>query len=262
MLQLRCRIDGEDRTFSLAGDRVRIGRGADNEVRLSDPSVSRNHAVIEREGGGWVIRDLGSTNGTRLDGERVPRGVLAPGATLQIGAFVLRLEDVSGTMEVGAGESRDGPARRPEGTGFEGAENTAVTAGPPPPSPPPPPAPSRIPNASIVRPLRDFASAYGLEGKEPPPAAAPSSEVSEVAYGDRVFGFLTRLAQLLIEAEEVSEVLERVLSIAFEALPVERGFILLQDPEGHTVCELARFGGRSCTGRRRGCRSPGPFSRR
>ncbi|MGD2115848.1 MAG: adenylate/guanylate cyclase domain-containing protein, partial [Acidobacteriota bacterium] len=100
----------------------------------------------------------------------------------------------------------------------------------------------RIPNASIVRPLREFTSAYGLEGEGPPPAAAPSSEVSEVAYGDRIFGFLTRLARLLIEAEEVPEVLERVLSIAFEALPVERGFILLQDREGRAVCELARFG--------------------
>jgi adenylate cyclase len=244
MLQLRGLVDGADRTFPLTGEQVRIGRGPDNEVRLSDPSVSRHHAVVERGREGWMIRDLGSTNGTRLNGERVERAPLGAGGTVQIGAFTLTVEDANG------GGARGEAWGRPEQAALEQIENTAVTD---PPvadgSPPsgegpsrPSPESSRIPNASIVRPLRDFTSAYGLEGKSPPPAAAPSGEASEVAYGDRVFGFLTRLAQLLIEAEEVSEVLERVLSIAFEALPVERGFILLQDHRGDPVCELARFG--------------------
>ncbi len=206
MLQLRGWIDGEDRTFSLVGDRVRIGRGPDNEVRLPDPSVSRDHAVIELAADGPVVCDLESTNGTRLNGEPVRRAPLGAGDAVGIGAFTLTVEEAT------EGGSRIG-------------------------------AFSRVPNASIVRPLRDFASAYGLEGEAPPPAA-PSSEVDEGAYGDRVFGFLTRLAQLLIEADEVSEVLARVMAIAFEALPVERGFILLQDGDGRTVCQLARFGER------------------
>jgi len=229
MLQLRCRIDGADRTFHLVGEKVRIGRGPDNEIRLSDPSVSRHHALLERTASGWTIRDLESTNGTRVNRERVRQGELGPGDGLKIGAFDLEVEEVT-----------EG------GTVIEPVDQAEQTAVGPPPTPAfrsPAPDIARVPNASIVRPLRDFTSAYGLTEAERP-AEPERRDDSEIAYGNRVFGFLTRLAQLLIRADEVPQVLERVMEIAFDALPVERGFILLQDRDGRTVCELAREGDR------------------
>lgn len=93
MIQLRCRIDGSLRTFPLAGEEVRIGRGPGNEIRLPDPSVSRHHAVLERDPRGWMIRDFESTNGTRHNGARVQRAAIAPGDRLKIGAFELAVED-------------------------------------------------------------------------------------------------------------------------------------------------------------------------
>jgi|GEM_PF-151186 len=248
MYQLRCRIDGSERTFPLVGEQVRIGRGPENEVRLPDPSVSRHHAVIERSGGAdasggagsahgpWAVRDLDSTNGTRVNGARIEQAPLGPGDELRIGAFALRVEEVT-----------DGGTPVTQGSGTDWRERTEPAPPPPPPTTPTvqrsPAEVSGVPNASIVRPLADFTSDYGLAGEEPAAEKADREE-HEVAYGNRVFGFLTRLAQLLITAEAVPEVLERVMDIAFEALPVERGFILLQDREGRTVCELARFGER------------------
>ncbi len=271
MLQLRCRIDGAERTYPLVGERIRIGRGPANEVRLLDPSVSRHHAVIERREetvpgaeadvaprvSTWIVRDLGSTNGTRVNGERIDGGPLAAGDDLRIGAFDLQVEEVTeggsllGPRPPADWTERTKPAPPPPETAPTGTP-TGASAPPPLPAPrtPGPRHPvdvSHLPNASIVRPLADFTSDYGLSGEHEAPARATeraAADESEVAYGNRVFGYLTRLAQLLITAEAVPDVLERVVEIAFEALPVERGFILIQDRDGRPVCELARFGDR------------------
>jgi ABC-type multidrug transport system ATPase subunit len=67
---------------------VVIGRaGAD--IELDNPAVSRRHAVVEREGGGHAIHDLGAMNGTFVDGRRVSRAPLAKGAVVRIGPFKL-----------------------------------------------------------------------------------------------------------------------------------------------------------------------------
>ncbi|MEU9980035.1 FHA domain-containing protein [Streptomyces sp. NPDC050856] len=78
----------------LHGGQIRIGRSADADVPLDDPDVSRLHcAVTVSEDGRVTVADLGSTNGTTLDGEEVgPRPVrLAPGALLRLGESSLRL---------------------------------------------------------------------------------------------------------------------------------------------------------------------------
>ena len=50
---------------------VTIGTLGDSDLALTDPTVSRNHAVVEEKADGYLLRDLGSTNGTYLDGVKV-----------------------------------------------------------------------------------------------------------------------------------------------------------------------------------------------
>lgn len=57
--------------FRLERPVVHLGRGAHNDVRLTDDSVSGSHATLTRRGGGWVLLDLGATNGTYVEGERI-----------------------------------------------------------------------------------------------------------------------------------------------------------------------------------------------
>jgi hypothetical protein len=79
------RVDGE----------LSIGRGADVSVMLNDPSVSRRHASIAVVNGVPVLRDLGSTNGTFVNGERVETRTLSAGDRLTFGNTEMRIESAA-----------------------------------------------------------------------------------------------------------------------------------------------------------------------
>jgi hypothetical protein len=72
---------------ALSGDRLTIGKDPSNDLTIdSDATVSRLHAVLERFSSGWVLRDVGSRNGTFVNGERVfGERVLRPGDEVRIG---------------------------------------------------------------------------------------------------------------------------------------------------------------------------------
>jgi FhaA, N-terminal domain/FHA domain len=82
-------VRGVDHDVVLRGDRSVIGRLSSCDICLSDANASREHAAFEREGNGWAIRDLGSTNGTIVNGQRVPRQRLKDGDLIVIGVTEL-----------------------------------------------------------------------------------------------------------------------------------------------------------------------------
>jgi hypothetical protein len=71
-----------------------IGRSIECDCVVNDPSVSRRHAQLRRAGEAWLLRDLGSSNGTRLNGVRVTEETeVRPGDHLGLGAVRYRLGD-------------------------------------------------------------------------------------------------------------------------------------------------------------------------
>jgi FHA domain len=84
---LELRRSGGIEPVVLDGDRVTIGAEDSNRVCLADDgTVSRLHAVVENYGSGWAVRDVGSRNGTYVNGRRVlGEQVLHPGDELRIG---------------------------------------------------------------------------------------------------------------------------------------------------------------------------------
>jgi DNA-binding NtrC family response regulator len=88
------------RVFELKAGETHIGKGPDNDVVIPDATVSRAHCVIARDGDQWVLRDLGSTNGTFLDEARIKEGFLRPGARIRAGEVLLRFQPVSELVEV------------------------------------------------------------------------------------------------------------------------------------------------------------------
>ncbi|MFN3241740.1 MAG: sigma-54-dependent Fis family transcriptional regulator [Planctomycetota bacterium] len=85
--------DGSVRTIPLTGSRWTIGRSLDCSITLRDPTVSRRHLVLERDGNTFRFQDLGSANPPVLDGRSTRQAVLAPGQQLTIGLTRLVLEE-------------------------------------------------------------------------------------------------------------------------------------------------------------------------
>ena len=75
--------------YSLSGHQVSAGRVLDNDITLDDFTVSRQHAIFVQQGGAWLVRDLGSLNGTYVNSQRVEEAVLNHGDEIQIGRFRL-----------------------------------------------------------------------------------------------------------------------------------------------------------------------------
>lgn len=80
------------RSHELAVDKTTVGRVEDNTFPITDPSVSSHHCEILLKGGEVIVRDLNSTNGTYINGDKVTEATLKPGQVLRLGQIELRLE--------------------------------------------------------------------------------------------------------------------------------------------------------------------------
>ena len=92
-LRLVC-LDGHA-DISLDRAVVVVGRHRRCDIRIASPRVSRRHCWLALDRDGVLVRDLGSTNGTRINGRRVDRGVLRPGDELTIADCHYYLENLS-----------------------------------------------------------------------------------------------------------------------------------------------------------------------
>jgi pSer/pThr/pTyr-binding forkhead associated (FHA) protein len=78
--------------LELVKDLILVGRGEDCDLRLDHKSVSKQHCVLVRTEGLVLVRDLGSTNGTRVNGQRVRRAALLPNDNLAIANFKYKVK--------------------------------------------------------------------------------------------------------------------------------------------------------------------------
>jgi transcriptional regulator with GAF, ATPase, and Fis domain len=82
------------------GDKLRVGKAQDNDLVLDDDTVSRHHCELTRANDGVHVRDLGSTNGTRVQGARVSEAIVQPGTVLKVGEVEIALRPAVRNVEV------------------------------------------------------------------------------------------------------------------------------------------------------------------
>ncbi|MFT3709600.1 MAG: FHA domain-containing protein [Archangium sp.] len=153
---LRVTTGGEAEDFSFEGGEARLGRTADNDIVIKDPSSSRSHARVYEEEGRHFVEDLKSANGTKLNGKPVKAPLeLKNGDKVSIGDVVLEFDAPSASdtmMQAPSSTVDDGGAAS---TGDEGGED---------------------PNATMLKPPSKPIAAMV---RKPPPRRAPDPEPEE-----------------------------------------------------------------------------------
>lgn len=138
-------------TYSLEGDQLVIGRDSSSSIAINDAEVSRKHARLNFQGGKYVIEDLGSTNGTFVNGQRLAASVvLKSGDVVSLGEQIVLLYEALSTDAGATMISQKAPAR------------TAVSA-----RPVPVPAPAPVPQA-YAAPVAPAAPAMAKPGNNMP----------------------------------------------------------------------------------------------
>jgi pSer/pThr/pTyr-binding forkhead associated (FHA) protein len=126
----------------VAKDRTTIGRRSHNDLVIDNLAVSGEHAVMVRSGDEYFLEDLGSTNGTTVNGQPIKKHLLHSGDVIDIGKYRLRFLADSG--EAGVGPDVDFDTSQPLKREFYGSSPATIPVRQPPPPPAEPAAASAV----------------------------------------------------------------------------------------------------------------------
>ena len=186
---------GQNQIFEISSPTVNVGRAESNDLVLNHPSVSRHHArVTVLPGDTTLINDLGSLNGTFVNGQQVHEQRLSDQDKIYIGMYELKYDlaaSVALHVEVGSQPAEDvGPLVTPENL------TTALRA-------------QAEPGA--------------------PPAEAVHDRLRNLEKENKLLKLLLGVGKTLSSVLTKEEVMQRVMELVFQMENVERGFVMLSD---------------------------------
>jgi pSer/pThr/pTyr-binding forkhead associated (FHA) protein len=114
------------RTFDLNIERTTVGRVEDNTFQIADGSVSSHHAEILLHGPEILVKDLNSTNGSYINGEKITESVLKPGQVLRFGQVELKIDDGQPLSAAAPAPATGGSAPAPTPTAAAPAPSAAT----------------------------------------------------------------------------------------------------------------------------------------
>ena len=200
--------DGEQVFDLRRGAPLTVGRALTSDIALLDPTVSRRHAALTVGDGGVEVRDLGSSNGTFVNGARIEQSRLAAGDVLTFGKLSFELRE------------------------FDAAEDGAASHGAR-------HAPTIVRQRAVPDAREAFAQALRASGSQ----AVVDQTAIVVPEEERVrqkLALLLEVSKALTRAFDVDTLLEKIAEIVFQILDVDRFSILLLDDAGDLVPSIAR----------------------
>jgi adenylate cyclase len=205
-----------DQSFEVrGGTQLVVGRALNSDIPVLDPTISRRHAEVVCDEEGVEVRDLNSSNGTFLNGQKIQTARLSPGDVVTFGKVAFRLKEVTTTYQA--------PAE-------------------------PTPIAMLRPGATIVRqlPVRDSSQAFAaalrtsnslpLPVEERTPATAPTEQERD----QQKLAILLEVSKGLTRAANIDALLEKIVDFSFKILDVDRVSVLLADEKSELVPKISR----------------------
>lgn len=191
--------------FPLGRLRITLGRSARNDLCIPDPFASRVHAEVRREGDEYFLQDLGSANGTVYNGLTVEGTVpLTAGGRIQIGETEIIFDDGTYNSSMGATMITDSSGSMPEAT-IALASGDRTTSG----------------------------LLEAIEGARTKP-----EEITTTRKEGDLLALISKVGITLLASATLSETLEQIVSLVFEAVPADRCLLMMRD-EGSEELRVA-----------------------
>ncbi len=191
--------------FPLGRLRITLGRSARNDLCIPDPFASRVHAEVRREGDEYFLQDLGSANGTVYNGLTVEGTVpLTAGGRIQIGETEIIFDDGTYNSSMGATMITDNTGSMPEAT-IALASGDRTTSG----------------------------LLEAIEGARTKP-----EEITTTRKEGDLLALISKVGVTLLASTTLSETLEQIVSLVFEAVPADRCLLMMRD-EGSKELRVA-----------------------
>jgi adenylate cyclase len=173
-----------------------VGRAVNSDIPIYDPTISRQHAQVSLGSGGVVVKDLGSSNGTFLNGSRITEATAQPNDVVMFGKVSFYVREVA---------KATGQAPKAD-AGF--------------------PAP-RPPQATIVRQLTPDFNVSAARVKRVSVEAPAPAERDEAARKAKGLEVLLEVSKALSRQQDVDKLLEQIADFSFQVMAVDRCSILL-----------------------------------
>lgn len=209
-------LDGGPAFELRSGVSLVVGRALNSDIPILDPTISRRHAEIRWDDEGIIVRDLGSSNGTFVNGQKVDRGAVAIGDVLMFGKVSFKLAEHEPTP-VESFRAAPGPSE--------------PTAG-----------------ATILRQVPVWVGRSPITSLRGRGTIVPDAQASDIDAGEPTsderaqhkLSLLLEVSKGLSRTVDIDALLAKIVQFSFEILDVDRAAILLMDEKGDLSPKISR----------------------